>query len=69
MWIGAGVFCFLASFNDIPASITSGDLRKSECLTRLLLLASVLSLYAILAAMLSLSFRVLRACNADYFVL
>ena len=65
MWIGAGVIRFLASSNVNPAFITSGNLRNSESLTIIQLLASALSLYVISAAMLGLSLRVLRACNAD----
>ena len=55
----------LASSNVIPASISSGNLRNSQSLTRMPLLASALSLYVISAAMLGLSLRVLRACNTD----
>merc|ERR1712120_134541 len=60
-WSGAGHMNSLVFSIVIPASITSGNFRKSDSLMRTPLLTSALSLWVTSFAMAGLSFNVLNA--------
>ena len=60
-WSGAGHMNSLAFSIVIPASMTSGSLRKSDNFMRTPLLTSALSLWVTSFAMAGLSFNVLNA--------
>ena len=60
---GAGHMNFWAFWSVIPASMTSGSLKKSMNLTWTLLLTSALNLYVTFAAMCGFVCKVFNACS------